>query len=313
MPTWVAVEFSAWVLTIQTPPVHWRLSNLPPPAASPQTYSVWATGRDEGVTHTLKLGSVANTINANTIAVGSSSGRGNGDLSFETGTGTLLLRAADGIAAVTTMNMVNNGFGHNGTHTAVVDFTGHSVDAKIGALTMARRTGTGSAGSNSTLTFDTGTLEVASVNMAVATNALMTGNNNATINIGGGTATFGAISMATNSGGGGTTAALNLTGGTTTVTGDIPVRWHRCRDHRRHPRAQWCLHRPGHDGQKHHQPNQHHLHQRPPQEPRHRQHRHDPGRQRFPRLRSSRGNLGHRSKVPSPARAWASPSRARAT
>lgn len=155
-----------------------------------------------GVMQTLKLGSVANTINANTVAIGSSSGRGSGNLSFETGTGTLLLRAADGIAAVTTMNMVNNGYNHNGTHTSVVDFSAHSVDAKIGALTMARRTGTGSAGSNATLTFDTGTLEVASVNMAVATNALMTGNNNATINIGGGTATFGAISMATNNGGG---------------------------------------------------------------------------------------------------------------
>ena len=169
----------------------------------------------------MKLGSVSNTINANIVNVGSRSGRGSGNISFDTTTGTLKFRAADGTSAVSEMNMVNNGFGHNGTHTAVVDFTGHSVDAKIGALTMARRTGTGSAGSNSTLTFDTGTLEVASVNMAVATNALMTGNNNATINIGGGTATFGAISMATNSGGGGTTAALNFTGGSTTVTGDI--------------------------------------------------------------------------------------------
>jgi autotransporter-associated beta strand protein len=174
-----------------------------------------------GVSQTLKLGSVENTINANTVAVGSAAGRGSGNISFETGTGTLLLRAADGTAAVTTMNMVNNSFGHNGTHTAVVDFSAHSVDAKIGALTMARRTGTGGAGSNATLTFDTGTLEVASVNMAVATNAGMTGTNNATINIGGGTAKFGPISMATNNSGGGTTAALNFTGGSTTVTGGI--------------------------------------------------------------------------------------------
>ena len=174
-----------------------------------------------GITQTLKLGSVENTINADTVAVGSSAGRGSGNISFATSTGTLQLRAADGTAAVTTMNMINNGFGHNGTHTAVVDFSAHSVDAKIGALTMARRTGTGSAGSNATLTFNAGTLEVASVNMAVGTNALMTGNNNATINIGGGTAKFGPISMATNNGGGGTTAALNFTGGTTTVTGGI--------------------------------------------------------------------------------------------
>lgn len=174
-----------------------------------------------GITQTLKLGSVANTINANIVAIGSTNGRGSGNLSFETGTGTLQLRAADGTAAVTTMNLVNNGFNHNGTHTAVVDFSAHSVDAKIGALTIARRTGTGSAGSNATLTFDAGNLEVATINMAVATNVGMTGSNNATINIGGGTATFGAISMSTNNGGGATNATLNLTGGTTTVNGDI--------------------------------------------------------------------------------------------
>jgi fibronectin-binding autotransporter adhesin len=192
-------------------------------ATSSITASVLGVGdrAGRGITQTLKLGSVENTINADTVAVGSSSGRGSGNISFETSTGTLLLRAADGTAAVTTMNMVNNGFNHNGAHTAVVDFSAHSVDAKIGALIMARRAGTGSAGSSATLTFDTGTLEVASVNMAVATNAGMTGNNNATINIGGGTAKFGPISMATNNGGGGTTATLNFTGGSTTVIGGI--------------------------------------------------------------------------------------------
>jgi len=179
------------------------------------------TGRGAS-TQILKLGNVSNTINANTVAIGSTNGRGSGNLSFETVSGsTLTLRAVDGTAAVTTMNMVNNSFGHNGTHAATVDFSGHSVNALIGALTMARRTGTGSSGSNATLSFNNGTLEVATVNMAVGTNAGMTGNNNATINISGGTAKFGPISMATNNSGGGTTAALNFTGGSTTVTGGI--------------------------------------------------------------------------------------------
>jgi autotransporter-associated beta strand protein len=57
--------------------------------------------------------------------------------------------------------------------------------------------------------------------MAVATNVGMTGGNSATINIGGGTATFGAITMSTNSGGGTTTGTLNFTGGTTTLNGNI--------------------------------------------------------------------------------------------
>jgi autotransporter-associated beta strand protein len=192
-------------------------------AASTITTDVFGVGdrAGRGITQTVKLGSATNIINANTVAIGSTNGRGSGNLSFETGTGTLQLRAADGTSVVTTMNMVNNAFNHNGNHSAVVDFTGHSVDAKIGALTMARRTGTGSAGSTATLSFDTGTLEVTSVNMAVASNVGMTGGNTATINIGGGTATFGAITMSTNSGGGTTTGTLNFTGGTTTLNGNI--------------------------------------------------------------------------------------------
>ena len=175
-------------------------------------------------THTLKLGSVANTINANTISVGSSGGRGNGEISFETGTGTLALRAADGIAAVTTMNLVNNVFGHSAAHTAVVDFSGHNVDGKIGTLNMARRYhATSNGGATSTLTFDTGTLEVGTANMARNGTAASTATTNATINIGGGTASFGTINMAesTAAAGATTNATLNLTGGTTTVTGNI--------------------------------------------------------------------------------------------
>lgn len=178
-------------------------------------------------THTLKLGSVANTVNANTVSVGSTSGRGNGNLSFETSTGTLLLRAADGTAAVTTMNLVNNGFGHSAAHSAVVDFTGHSVDAKITTLNMGLRTAAANASSNggasATFSFDTGTLEVGTVNMAKS-GATLGAATTATINIGGGTASFAAINMAESTSSASlfsTNAVLNLTGGTTTVAGNI--------------------------------------------------------------------------------------------
>jgi autotransporter-associated beta strand protein len=174
-----------------------------------------------GGTHTLKLGGDANTIHVNTLNVGSNAGRGNGEFSFETGSGTLQLRAADGTAALTAMNLVNNSFGHSGTHTANVDLTGHSVDAKIDALNMAIRTGT-NGGATSTFAFDTGTLEVGTATMARNGNAASTGTSSATINIGGGTASFGTINMARSEASGGTSnATLNLTGGTTTVTGDI--------------------------------------------------------------------------------------------
>lgn len=179
-----------------------------------------------GATHTLKLGSVSNTINANFVNVGSRSGRASGNISFNTSTGTLLLRAADGTSAVTEMNLVNNSFGHTATHVAVVDFTGHSVDAKIGALNMALRTNTttnNNGGATSTLSFDTGTLDVGTVTMARNANSLSSATTAATINIGGGTATFAALNMSS-SGAGATSTTnsfLNLTGGTTKVTGDI--------------------------------------------------------------------------------------------
>ena len=182
-----------------------------------------------GGTQTLKLGTAANTINANTISVGPNAGggRGNGNLSFETGTGTLHLRAADGTAAVTAMNLINTSFGTGNNLTATANFAGHDVNAKIVTLTMGRRTNTAAASNASataTFTFDTGTLEVGTVNMAVNAQALSTaGAINATLNIGGGTATLGAITMATSSGGAATatTGTLNFTGGTTTVNGDI--------------------------------------------------------------------------------------------
>ncbi|MEY3895546.1 MAG: hypothetical protein RLZZ214_1065 [Verrucomicrobiota bacterium] len=180
-----------------------------------------------GGTHALKLGSTENTLRANTISVGANAGggRGNGDLSFETSTGTLKLRAADGTSTVEAVNLINTSFGTSNNLTATANFAGHAVDARIGTLTIARRNSTGTvANATASLNFDTGTLEVGTLDMAVnAQPASTSGAINATLNIGGGSATFDAITMATSSGGGSATtnATLILTGGTTTVSGDI--------------------------------------------------------------------------------------------
>jgi fibronectin-binding autotransporter adhesin len=183
-----------------------------------------------GGTHTLKLGSTANTLNVNTISIGpsGSGGRGNGNLSFETSTGTLKLRAADTASAVTTLNLINHSFGTSNNNVATVNLTGHIVDANITTLNMSRRTGTGTSASGflaqSTLSFDQGTLEVGTAIMGANVNVGLIGKVEAIINIGGGTARFGTINMADNTLGDTTktiTANLNLTGGTTTVTGGI--------------------------------------------------------------------------------------------
>jgi autotransporter-associated beta strand protein len=177
--------------------------------------------------HVLKLGSVANTLNANTISIGpnGSGGRGNGELSFETGTGTLQIRAADGTSAVNAMNLINTSFGTSSTLTATVNFSNHSVDAKIGTLTMGRRNSTGTvANASAEFTFNSGTLEVTTLNLGEnAQSASTSGAINATMNIGGGSATFGTITIATSVGGASTTTTgvLNFTAGTTTVNGNI--------------------------------------------------------------------------------------------
>ena len=177
----------------------------------------------KGATYTLKLGSTANTLNANTISIGQSAGgRSSGELSFETGTGTLKLRAADGTSAVTAMNLINSSLIGTASLIATANFAGHDVDAKITTLTMGRRSAGANATATATFTFDTGTLEVGTLNLGEASAAASSGTINAIMNIGGGNATFGSINMATNAG---TTnivnGTLNFTGGTTTVNGNI--------------------------------------------------------------------------------------------
>jgi autotransporter-associated beta strand protein len=179
-----------------------------------------------GGAQTLKLGSTSNTINANNIYVGPNAGggRANGDISFETGTGTLKLRAADGSAAVNAMNLINTSFGTSNNLTATANFAGHSVDAMIGTLVMGRRNGGTNATATATFTFDTGTLVVGTLNLGENAAASSTaGAILATMNVGGGIASFDGITMATSTGGALTTTSgvLNFTGGTTTVSGNI--------------------------------------------------------------------------------------------
>jgi autotransporter-associated beta strand protein len=180
-------------------------------------------------TQKMLLGSRTNIINTNLLRVGSSSnGRGSGEVSFNAGTGTMLLRGLDGVSAIPTVNLVNASVNTSNNVSNVVNLAGHSVDAKIGTLTMARRTGTATSVngfvSQATLSFDQGNLEVATATMGMNVNPNLIGKIEATINIGGGTANFGNINMADNTAGNTTktiTANLNLTSGVTTVSGNI--------------------------------------------------------------------------------------------
>ncbi|MDZ7618469.1 MAG: autotransporter-associated beta strand repeat-containing protein, partial [Patescibacteria group bacterium] len=171
---------------------------------------------------TLRLGSNTNQLNVNTLSVGSNH-RGSGIIDFASGTGSVVLRAADGtgraevrLAAHTESTNANN----NNT----VDLTGHDADLLISTLTLVDRTGSGSPGGPdnqgagiASFSFDQGTLDVTALVMARRTGS-GSGDGIATLNLGGGTAVIGATTMAVNtSAGGNVVANLNISGGNVTI------------------------------------------------------------------------------------------------
>jgi autotransporter-associated beta strand protein len=179
----------------------------------------------------LNLGSGTQTINANTINVGSAptgGNRGSGEILFNTGSGTLKIRsAADPVNGRADLNVINASNATGGDLTGLFDVTGHDADLRLGTLRIGNRNlvASGSPGSTvGTFSFDTGTLDVTSINMGIRNNNNSANGVTAELNIGGGSATIGGISMAQNTGaiGSGTaTATLNFTGGTITMGGNI--------------------------------------------------------------------------------------------
>lgn len=179
-----------------------------------------------GGIQTLKLGSVANTLNADVIHVGDGYGqRGSGLLQFDAGTGTLQVRALDGTGRAD-FNVVNSPAGTGYAFTGTADLTGHASDLLLNTLTIGSRSA-GSGGATGTFSFDSGTLDVTSVTLGQKSgSASGTTTVNGTLNIGGGTVTIGSggILMGSNSATDtASTAAgtVNLTGGIVSVDGDI--------------------------------------------------------------------------------------------
>jgi len=182
-------------------------------------------GTGGAFTHTLTLGSGTNVLNADTINIGSAGAtiRSGGAVVFDAGdtTGELTVRASDGSSRAL-INMINTTGNTAGDMISTIDLTGHSADILGSTLTMAARSqGTGAG--TATLSFDQGTLDVTTLNMASRTST-STGNATATVNLGDSaalgvpTVTIGAINMAVNTSAGGTvTADLNVTGGDVTI------------------------------------------------------------------------------------------------
>lgn len=170
------------------------------------------------LTQALRLGSVANTLNVTTLNVGSfsSGSRASGSIVFNDTTGTVKIRAANGTGAAT-LNLTNSSSSATGNMVANVDFSGHQADVLLSTLTMASRAA-GNGTTTATFSFDTGTLGITSVVMAVGKEATATLNLGSTGSTG--ASTIGSISMANTTVNSSTTSAtLNVAGGTHEVTG----------------------------------------------------------------------------------------------
>ncbi len=216
-------------------------------------------GDNVGQVNSLKFGTTSNLVHVDAVNIGTGT-RDFGSITFQDVTGTLILRAADGVGR-TAFNMGTTG-GGTGVATATgaqntFDVTGHNADLLLGAVAIGTQATRGDTLTN-VFSFDTGTLDMTTLTMSVKTGTPLTGDRDviSTVNLGGGTVIIGsgilqmgqtstsgniatatlnvtggdvtigatsgtAITMA--SAAAGTTAAgtVNLTGGTTTVQGDI--------------------------------------------------------------------------------------------
>lgn len=168
----------------------------------------------------LHLGSSTNLLNANALNV-SGNIRGIGLLDFAGPTGTVNLRAADGTSRAA-MNLGVSTSSTSNSMTGTANFTGHDSDLLLSTLVMASRSA-GTGASTATLSFDQGTLDATTLNMASRTGT-GTGDATATVNLGDSaapgtpTTTIGALTMAVNTSAGGTvTADFNVTGGNVSI------------------------------------------------------------------------------------------------
>ncbi len=174
----------------------------------------------------LTLGSGTNTIHADTINIGSAGAniRAGGKLLFDAGdtTGTLVVRSSAGGAGRAVINMINTTGSTSSDMVSTLMLAGHQADLMVSTLTMASRS-QNSGSATATLTFDEGTFDVTDVVMAQRT-GVGSGDATATLNLGDSaaigtpTVTIGTLTMAVNTSGGGTSSAtLNVTGGTVNI------------------------------------------------------------------------------------------------
>ena len=180
-----------------------------------------ADSPDSGQVQAVKLGSGTNELNVNTINLGGN-GRSSATMDFNGLSGTVKIRALDG-AGRTTMNVGNGSFNTGAVPAGTVDFRGHSADLLLATLAVGGRSAFTTSNGLGTFSFDTGTLDATTVNIASRTGTTATsGTVTGTVNLGGGTVTIGTMTMGTNSvttasSTGDAVSILNISAGTVSI------------------------------------------------------------------------------------------------
>ena len=212
--------------------------------ASTSTITVATLGINDKTTYQsgaiaafLALGNVTNTINANTINIGSiGNGQGSGTLNFNTTTGTVKIRAQDTTGAAALNLVAISTSTSAAANVGLFDVSGHEADLLFSTVDMTNMAGTNGGAASSKFAFDSGNLTATTFNIGTrASGSTGTLNAAATVYIGGNltgvasnltnNATLGTVNMATqNSAFGTITGALNITGtGTTVNIGNLTV------------------------------------------------------------------------------------------
>jgi autotransporter-associated beta strand protein len=175
-------------------------------------------GGNVGQVNQLKLGTGATLLNVGALNIGTGA-RDLGSITFQDTTGTLTVRGVDGISAAP----FNMGTGAAITAVALggnqntFDVSGHNADLKFSTVNI----GTQNRGADlvNVFSFNQGTLEIGSLTASIkGSNGFTT---TSTINIGGGTVTTGAWTLAGTTGAGNAVATANFTGGSLTFSGNI--------------------------------------------------------------------------------------------
>jgi len=185
------------------------------------------TSTSSSGTGDLTLGGGTNIINVANFNIGA--GRSSSTVSFPDVTGGLRVRGVGGTdndrAAMTIGNRNNSG-GSGNTINDFFSVNGHPVDMKLSTLTLGKSGSnpSGTANGNGTFSFDTGTVDVNSIVMGVASGSTIGVQASGTLNVGaGGTLIVGTggVSLGNKNAASGLAAgALNI-GGTVVSSGDL--------------------------------------------------------------------------------------------